>query len=74
MTLRERFERNPRTLMRVGAAFLILALVAQKFVRPSAGFTEDVVDAVRGCALGLSIGLNLWYVRVTARRGCGSPR
>lgn len=71
MSLRERLE-NPRLLMRLGMAFLVVALVAQRIVHPPR-FAEDVADAVRGLCLGLSIGLNLWSVRLTARRrGCGN--
>ena len=63
--------RSPRNVLRAGMALLAVALVAQRFIHPAPGFGEDAVDAIRGLLFGLSIGLNLWAVRLGSRSGWG---
>jgi hypothetical protein len=65
-----RFDSKSRSVMRLGMLLLAVALVAQRFIHPAAGFPEDAADAIRGVLLGLSIGLNLWVVR---RMSAGRP-
>ena len=71
MCLSSRLESKPRNILRVGMLLLAVALIAQRFVRPAPGLSEDVVDFVRGILFGLSIGLNLWAVRLGSRNGWG---
>ena len=58
---------SPRNILRIGMALLAVALIAQRFVHPPAGLGEDAADAIRGLLFGLSIGLNLWAVRLACR-------
>ena len=58
--------RNSRNLLRAGMLLLAVALTAQHFIRPPQGVGEDALDAIRGLLIGLSIGLNLWAVRLSA--------
>jgi len=62
---------SPRNILRIGMALLAVALVAQRFVHPAPGLGEDAADAIRGLLMGLSIGLNLWAVRLASRSGWG---
>ena len=69
-----RFDSKSRNVMRLGMLLLAVALVAQRFIHPAPGFPEDAADAIRGLLLGLSIGLNLWAVRLASRSGgWGAP-
>ena len=61
---------KPSTLLRLGMAFLIVALVGQRFVHPTPGFGEDAIDALRGLCFGLSFGFNIWFVRRSSRSRC----
>ncbi|MDQ6894299.1 MAG: hypothetical protein M3167_16680 [Acidobacteriota bacterium] len=61
MLLRQR-PPKPSTLIRLGMACLLVALVLPRFVQPSARLGEDLFDGFRGLFIGLSIGLNLWGV------------
>jgi hypothetical protein len=69
MCLQTRLDARPRTILRIGMLLLAVALIAQRFVHPARGFPEDAADAIRGVLFGLSIGLNLWAVRLASRSG-----
>ena len=58
--------RNSRKILRVGMLLLAVALTARHFIHPARGLGEDAADAINGLLLGLSIGLNLWAVRLAA--------
>ena len=58
--------RSSRNLLRIGMLLLAAALTAQHFLRPPHGVGEDAVDAISGLLIGLSIGLNVWAVRLAA--------
>jgi hypothetical protein len=60
---------NPRATMSVGMLSLIAALWLRRLVRPIPSFGPDQIDAVQGCLFGLSIGLNLLWVRMNRDRG-----
>lgn len=64
-------QRSPRNIMRVGMALLAVALIAQRFVHPASALGEDAADGIRGLFIGLSIGLNLWAVRLASHSGWG---
>jgi len=46
-----------------GMTFLVVAMLAQRFMHPTAAMGEDVTDAMKGVLFGLSIGFNLLSVR-----------
>jgi hypothetical protein len=52
-------------------ALLAAALVAKRFIHPPAGLGEDASDAIQGLFIGLSVGLNIWAVRLASRGGWG---
>ena len=62
MTFRDHF-RDSHTLMRAGMVSLALALLASRFVHPSAYLSEDAADAVKGFLMGISIALLMVGVR-----------
>lgn len=66
-------EKNSQTMMMVGMASLALALVWPRFLPVTGGLGPDAIDGLRGVLIGVSIGLNLWAVRLGAmkRRGNG---
>ena len=70
MTFRERMN-DGSTVMRLGMSCLLVFSLLH-FVRPATGSWVDLFDGVRGLFLGLSIGFNLWSVRLTRGRRCGT--
>jgi hypothetical protein len=64
-------EKNPKAMMMAGMASLALALVWPRFLPLTAALGPDAVDGLRGVLIGVSIGLNLWAVRLGGmkRRG-----
>jgi len=46
-----------------GMTFLVVAMLAQRFMHPTAAIGEGATDAMKGLLLGLSIGFNLLSVR-----------
>ena len=65
--------RDPKALMRIGMVCLLIALVWPRFLPVTGGLGGDAIDGLRGLFLGLSIGLNLWAVRLGARLRRGGP-
>ena len=73
MILRKRLK-DPRTMIRIGAAFLLLANLwplLMRFVHPSSDFWQGFSDGVRGVLFGLSFGFLLLGLR---RSKCLCPR
>ena len=71
MILRNRLK-NPQAMMSIGMLCLVLALCWQRFLPLTAGLGPDLSDGARGVLFGVSIGMNLWSVRLAARqRRCG---
>lgn len=66
MTPRHRLE-DPGTRLRLGMAFLLIALLSQWLLHPTAAYGQDAIDGARGLFFGLAIGFNLWAVRGKAR-------
>ena len=64
-------EKNPQSMMMVGMASLALALLWPRFLPVTGGLGPDAIDGLRGALIGISIGLNLWAVRLggVKRRG-----
>jgi hypothetical protein len=60
---------DPDSVLRLGLVFLILASLGRWFLRPSADFSQGLVDGAIGVLYGVAIGtlvLGLWLAR---RRG-----
>jgi hypothetical protein len=66
--------RNPRIFMPIGMMCLVLALLSQKFLHPATKFGQDWFDAVCGLLFGLSIGMNLMSMVLSARQRGGTCR
>jgi hypothetical protein len=59
--------KNPKTLMALGMSCLAVAIVSSKL--PTLRLLgPNWSDGLRGFLFGLSIGLNLWSVRLAARQ------
>ena len=71
MSLKERMH-DSSTVMRLGMVCLIVFASLNYFVRPTTELGTDWADAVRGLFLGLSVGFNLWSVRLNRGGRCGS--
>jgi hypothetical protein len=52
-----------KRLMYFGMTFLLIALLSQRFMHPTAAFGEDATDAMKGLLFGMSIAFNLMAVR-----------
>jgi hypothetical protein len=63
--------KNPKALIRIGMACLIVFFMWPRFLPYTANLSPDLIDEVRGFLLGLSVGFNLWAIRLTCsqRRG-----
>ena len=59
---------DPRLLLRLGMAFLLIALVWPRFLPVTGNLGPDAIDGVRGLLIGLSISLNLWAVVLSSRQ------
>ena len=70
MILRNRMN-DRRTVIRLGMLCLLLFSLTTWFGRhPANDFLQGFVDGARGVLLGLSIGFNLWAVRLAGRSRC----
>jgi hypothetical protein len=64
--------KNPRRMMAIGMACLVLGIVPE-FLRPASQLDTNVIHFFRGLFLGISIVLNLAAASLTVRRRrCGS--
>lgn len=63
--------KNPKAMIRIGMACLLIFFMWPRFLPFTANLNPDLIDGVRGFLLGVSIGLNLWAVRLIClqRRG-----
>jgi len=59
---------DPRLLLRLGMAFLLIALVWPRFLPVTGNLGPDAIDGVRGLLIGLSISLNLWALVLSSRQ------
>jgi hypothetical protein len=61
--------KNPRVIMSIGMVFLILALLWPRYVHLFSGhMSEASIDGWRGFLFGVSIGTNLWAVKLLSQR------
>jgi hypothetical protein len=60
--------KNPRTMMRVAMAFMLLFFVWPRFIHLTFGLNPDWIDGLRGVLLGVSMGFLILVVR---RKGHG---
>lgn len=61
MSFRERMK-DPNLVMRLGLVFLIIALLANRFIHPAAIVNDGWTDGIKGLFYGLAIGLMLLSV------------
>ena len=59
---------NPRTMMRIAMAFLLLFFIWPRFLHLTFGLGEDWVDGLRGMLLGVTLGLQILILRRTCLR------
>jgi hypothetical protein len=65
--------KQPRALRLIGMLCLAVAMVWINFARGSTHFDRDWTHFLVGVLLGISVVMNLWSVRLAARRrGCGA--
>jgi hypothetical protein len=80
MILKNRFANNPRILMTIGMACLLLAslprfvrMIAPGLIPASSPLSPDQADFAHGLFIGLSIGFNLLVVwKTTHKNNCAS--
>ena len=61
--------KDPTTIMRIGMACLLIALLWPRFVHATGGLSPDWIDGIRGMLFGVAIGMNLLSLTLTRRRG-----
>jgi hypothetical protein len=65
-------QKNPQTMIRIGMLCLLISLIWPRFVHLSFNLGPDLIDAVHGFLLGISISMNLWAVGLKCRQQpCG---
>ncbi len=60
---------NSSTFVRIGMSFLIVAMLALRFLRPNSFLSEGAADAVKGLLMGIAIGCNGIAIRLMCRHG-----
>jgi len=65
--------KDPNLVMRLGLMCLIIALLANRFLHPTAYLSDGWTDATKGLLYGLAIGLMLLSVYRRARRSSPTP-
>ena len=67
-------EKNPRVMIKIGMAFLLVFFVMNFLSRYSTTVNEDLFDGVRGAMMGIGATLALWgtYLNGKARRSKAS--
>ena len=60
--------KEPNFVMRLGMIFLVLAMLANRFLHPMPVLNEGVTDGFKGLLYGLSIGLLLFSIQLRGRR------
>jgi hypothetical protein len=67
-------EKNPRVMIKIGMAFLLVFFVMNYFPHPTSPFGDGLFDGVRGALMGIGATLVLWatYLNGKARRGTAS--
>lgn len=60
--------KNPRVIMTIGMLFLVLALTWPRFIHITGHMGEAQIDGWRGFLFGVSIGMNLWAVKLMSQQ------
>jgi len=55
--------KNPRTMMRIAMAFMLLFFIWPRFLKVTFGLSEDWIDGLRGVLFGISMGFLILIVR-----------
>jgi uncharacterized membrane protein YccC len=61
-------EKNPRIMIRIGSALLLIFFVTKLLPHPASGFGDGVFDGVRGALLGMGGTLMLWAAYLNGKR------
>ena len=61
MSIHERMK-DPNLVLRLGLMFLIVAMLANRFIHPAAIVSDGWTDGIKGLLYGLAIGLMLLSV------------
>lgn len=61
--------KNSTTLIRIGSASLILAILSSRFLHPATAFWSDATDGLTGFLFGIEIAALGLAAAVNARRG-----
>jgi hypothetical protein len=66
--------KNAKTTMCLGMVFLSLALISLRLTHFSAVVGEGWADGLRGVLFGMSVGFNLWSLKLAKRErsDCGT--
>ena len=63
--------KNPKVMIRIGMACLLLFLMWPRFFPFTANLKPDLIDGIRGILFGISTGMNLWAARLGCRQRRG---
>jgi hypothetical protein len=67
--------KNPKTTIFLGMVFLSLALISLRLTHFSEIVGEGWADGLRGVLFGMSIGFNLWSVKLAKQqRSCDGTK
>lgn len=62
--------KNPRAMMRVAMAFLLVFFIWPRFVHTTFGLSPDWVDGLRGVLIGVTLGLQFLILLRHGRGRC----
>jgi hypothetical protein len=63
MILRNR-AKNPKLMIRLGMLALAVSIVWPRLIPAGSGFSEGVVDGVKGAFLGMALALLIWGAKL----------
>ena len=61
-------EKNPRVMIKIGIAFLLVFFVLGLLPHPTSGSSDGLYDGVRGALMGAGATLVLWAAYLNGRR------
>lgn len=61
-------ERNPRLMIKIGMAFLLVFFVMGMLPHPTSSFGDGLFDGVRGALMGVGATLTLWATYLNGQR------
>lgn len=61
-------EKNPRVMIKIGMAFMLVFFLMGVSPHPTSSFGDGLFDGVRGAVMGAGAGLLLWATYLNGRR------